>query len=104
MLDLHSVTSMKRFLSVPLHASNKLLYGEPGRYPLFIRTAVKCIKYCIRLIRLPLPRLCRQTYDMLLIQHNQGRINWVSKVQQILKRTALGLYGSAKELAMKIVL
>ena len=36
--------AMKRFLSVPLHASNKLLCGETGRYPLFIRTAVKCIK------------------------------------------------------------
>ena len=83
--------AMKRFLSVPLHSSNKLLYGETGRYPLFIRTAVKCIKYWIRLIRLPLSRLCRQTYDMLLIQHNQGRINWVSKVQQILNENSFGI-------------
>ncbi len=83
--------AMKRFLSVPLHSSNKLLYGETGRYPLFIRTAVKCIKYWIRLIRLPLSRLCRQTYDMLLIQHNQGRINWVSKVQQILNENGFGI-------------
>ena len=83
--------AMKRFLSVPLHASNKLLYGETGRYPLFIRTALKCIKYWIRLIRLPLSRLCRQTYDMLLIQHNQGRINWVSKVQQILNENGCGI-------------
>ena len=36
---------MKRFLGVPLHSSNKLLYGETSRYPLLIRTAVKCIKY-----------------------------------------------------------
>ena len=71
--------AMKRFLSLPMHSSNNRLYGETGRYPLFIRTAVKCIKYRIRLIRLPLSRLCRQTYDMLLIQ--QGRINWVAKVQ-----------------------
>ena len=83
--------AMKRFLSVPLHASNKLLYGETGRYPLFIRTTVKCIKYWIRLIRLPLSRLCRKTYDMLLIQHNQGRINWVSKVQQILNENGFGI-------------
>ena len=83
--------AMKRFLSLPLHASNKLLYGETGRYPLFIRTAVKCIKYWIRLIRLPLSRLCRQTYDMLLIQHNEGRINWVSKVQQILSENGFGI-------------
>ena len=53
--------AMKRFLSVPLHSSNKLLYRETSRYPLYISTAVKCIKYWIRLIRLPLSRLCRQT-------------------------------------------
>ena len=32
--------TMKRFLGVPLHSSSKLLYGETGRYPLFIRMAV----------------------------------------------------------------
>ena len=78
-----NIFAMKRFLSVPLHSSNKLLYGETGRYPLFIRTAVKCIKYWVRLIKLPVARLCRQTYNMLLIQNNQGRISWVFKVQQI---------------------
>ena len=83
--------AMKRFLSVPLHSSNKLLYGETGRYPPFIRTAVKCMKYWIRLTRLPLSRLCRQTYDMLLILHNQGRINWASKVQQILNENGFGV-------------
>ena len=41
--------AMKRFLGVPLHSSNKLLYGEPGRYPQFIRTAVKCVKYWLKL-------------------------------------------------------
>ena len=48
------IFAMKRFLSVPLHSSNNLLYGETGRYPLFTKTAVKCIKYWIRLIKLPL--------------------------------------------------
>ena len=46
---------MKRFLSVPLQSTNKLFFNEEtGRYPLFIRTAVKCKKYWIRLIKLPL--------------------------------------------------
>ena len=42
------IFAMKRFLGVPLHSSNKLLYGESSRYPLFTRTtvkAVKCFKY-----------------------------------------------------------
>ena len=36
--------ALKRFMGVPLHSSNKLLYGETGRFPLFIKTAVKCGK------------------------------------------------------------
>ena len=67
--------AMKRFLGVPLHSSNKLLYGETGRYPLFIRTAVKCVKYWLKLTKLPLSRLSRQVYEMLLAEHNQGKVN-----------------------------
>ena len=36
--------ALKRFMGVPLHSSNKLLYGETGRFPLFIKTVVKCGK------------------------------------------------------------
>ena len=60
------------------------LYGETGRYPLFIRTAVKCIRYWIKLSMLPTSRICKQAYEMLLVQHEAGGLNWVSKVQKIL--------------------
>ena len=36
--------AIKRFLSIPIHSSNTLVYGETGRYPLFTGTYVKCIK------------------------------------------------------------
>ena len=76
--------AMKRFLGVPLLWSNKLLYGETGRYPLplFIRMAVKCVKYWLKLTKLPLSRLSRQTYEMLLAEHNQGKVNWVPKYKE----------------------
>ena len=51
--------AIKRFLNVPLHCSNKLIDGETGRYPLFITRYVKCIKYWIKLTRLPMTRICR---------------------------------------------
>ena len=75
--------AMKRFLGVPLHSSNNLLYGETGRYPLFIRTAVKCVKYWLKLTKLQLSRLSRQTYEMFLAEHNQDKVNWVSTIQRI---------------------
>ena len=82
---------MKRFLGVPSHSSNKLLYGESGRYPLFIRTAVKCVKYWLKLTKPPLSRLSRQTYKMLLVEHNQGKVNRVSKIQRILTENGFGI-------------
>ena len=57
--------AIKRFLNVPLHSSNKLVYGQTGRYPLFIRTAVKCIslfRYWLKLSTFPTSRICKQAY------------------------------------------
>ena len=47
---------------------------------------VKCIKYWIRL---PLLRLCRQTYEMLRTEYNQDRKNRVSKNTTNIKQERL---------------
>ena len=47
-----------------------------GRYPLFIKSAVKCIKYWTRGMELPSSRLCWQTCDMLLAHHSKGRVKY----------------------------
>lgn len=83
--------AIKRFLGVPLHSSNQLVYGETGRYPLYIRIYVKCVKYWLKLMKLPISRICRQTYEMLLIQHNHGKKNWVSGIKQILSENGFGI-------------
>ena len=89
--------SITRFLNVPLHSSNTMIYGEKkkkkkaGRYPLFIRTAVKCIKYWLKLIRLPMTRICRQAYEMLLLQHEAGRLNWATSIHNILAKNVFGI-------------
>ena len=89
--------AMKRFCGVPLHSSNKLMYGETGRYPLTLKTAIKCVKYWIKLIRLPLNRLNRQAYDMLCVQNNNGKINWVSRVQKLLTENGFGIVWLCQE-------
>jgi hypothetical protein len=81
----------KRFLNVPLHSSNLMIYGETGRYPLFIRTTIKCIKYWIKLTRSPMSRICRQAYEMLRLQHEAGKQNWASKVKNILTENGFAI-------------
>jgi hypothetical protein len=83
--------AIKRFLSVPLHSSNRMVYGESGRYPLYIRAYLKCIKYWLKLSQLPSTRLCRQAYSMLLQQHENGKFNWVSNVKKLLTENGFGI-------------
>ena len=93
--------AMKRFLSVPLQSTNKLLYGESGRYPLFTGNAVKCKKYWIRLIKLPLQKLFRQTYEILLIEHIRRRVHWVkTHTENVVTENDFRLYGCAKDFAV----
>ena len=83
--------AIKRFLNVPLHSSNKMICGETGRYPWFITTYVKCIKYWINLTRSPGTRICRQAFEILLLQHEAGKQNWVSSVQNLLMENGFGI-------------
>lgn len=83
--------AIKRLLSVSLHASNNLVYGESGRYPLYIRIYVKSIKYWLKLVSLPASRICSQAYEMLVLQHETGRHNWVSNVQKTLCEQGFGI-------------
>ena len=62
-----------------------------AKYPVFIRTAVKCVKYWLKLTKLPLSRLSGQTDEMLLAEHNQGKVTWVSKMQRILTENGFGI-------------
>ena len=83
--------AIKRFLNVPIHSSNTVVYGETGRYPLYIRMYVKSVKYWLRLITLPRERLCKQAYDLLFRQSELGHLNWASKVKLILTTNGFGI-------------
>lgn len=89
--------AIKRFMNVPIHSSNTMIYGESGRYPLYIRTFVKCIKYWLKLIRLPRSRICRQAYDMLLHQFEMGNQNWASSVKNILATNGFAIVWLCQE-------
>ena len=90
--------AIKRFLRVPIHSSNTVLYGETGRYPLYIRTFVRCIKYWVKLLKLPSSRICRQAYDMMLLQMEQGKDNWAFKVKTVLSEHGFGIVWLMQEL------
>jgi hypothetical protein len=80
----------KRFLSVHLKVPNKLVYGELGRYPLYINSTIRCIKYWLKLLKLDTSRLPKQAYNMLKALDERGKQCWVTNVKNTLFSLGFG--------------
>ena len=42
--------AMKRYLGVDMRTPNDLVYGELRRYPIYINSNVRCIRYWLKLV------------------------------------------------------
>jgi hypothetical protein len=70
-------------LGVPLNACNDAVYGELGRYPLFVNRYVQIIKYWFHIIHsdnIILKLLYRYLYE----ESEKGVNNWAKKVKCLL--------------------
>ena len=74
----------KFFLHVRNKTPNDVVYGELGRYPLFITATVRVIKYWLKLLMQRDNFYSRKAYKMLLALHNRGKTTWVSHVKLVL--------------------
>eukprot|EP00745_Piridium_sociabile_P012148 TRINITY_DN18857_c0_g1_i10.p1 TRINITY_DN18857_c0_g1~~TRINITY_DN18857_c0_g1_i10.p1 ORF type:complete len:206 (-),score=0.01 TRINITY_DN18857_c0_g1_i10:531-1148(-) len=80
----------KRFLRVSPKTPNLMVYGELGRYPLFVDSMLRVIRYWFKLQKLNLVRLPKQAYEMYrnkIIRNVENQIdkhNWVSTVRHCL--------------------
>ena len=81
----------KRFLGVPVKTPNKMVYGDLGRYPLFVNSYVACLRYWFKLLRLDFHRLPRKAYLMLLDLDIAGKQCWVSRIREILCESGFGI-------------
>ena len=71
---------LKRLLNVSIKTPSNLVYGETGRYPLYIQTNTRCVKYWLKITRMPEERLPVKAYKMLIALHSKNHNNWVSSV------------------------
>eukprot|EP00745_Piridium_sociabile_P043608 TRINITY_DN8944_c0_g1_i10.p1 TRINITY_DN8944_c0_g1~~TRINITY_DN8944_c0_g1_i10.p1 ORF type:complete len:1137 (-),score=123.12 TRINITY_DN8944_c0_g1_i10:208-3198(-) len=74
----------KRFLHVRNKTANDVVYGELGRFPLWITSTTRCIKYWFRLLKQSEDRYSKKAYNMLLSMHEKGHTTWVTRVKTIL--------------------
>jgi len=84
------VLAIKRYLRVPMKTPNRLVYGESGRYPLYISSTLRCIKYWLKLLRMPDSRLPKQAYNMMLTMVQNGKKCWAMKVHDCLFSNGFG--------------
>eukprot|EP00745_Piridium_sociabile_P017375 TRINITY_DN26146_c0_g1_i13.p1 TRINITY_DN26146_c0_g1~~TRINITY_DN26146_c0_g1_i13.p1 ORF type:complete len:408 (-),score=12.07 TRINITY_DN26146_c0_g1_i13:7-1098(-) len=76
--------AMKRFLHVNRRTPNDLVYGELGRYPIYVNSYMKCIKYWLKLVRMSDNRLPAKAYRLLYDLDMRGKITWASYVRKCL--------------------
>ena len=80
----------KRFIKVPLKTCNFGILRECGRYPLYIETAKKVLKYWIKILHMQNDRYVKNCLNIMLHYDNFGCTNWVSNVKKILSENGFG--------------
>ena len=81
----------KRCLGVPTRTPNKMVYGDLGRYPLYINSYVACLRYWLKLLQMDVDRLPHKAYIMLFEMDRSGKDCWASKVREILGETGFNI-------------
>ena len=82
--------ALKKFLGIEMRTSNDLIYGETNSYPLFVNSAVRCIRYWSNLTRMDVSRLPFKAYRMLQELDARGKRNWVSNIRCKLNQFGFG--------------
>ena len=77
----------RSFLGVSSNSPNVSVLGECGRYPIYLYTAKRCVKYWAKLLNMPNNRYPRKCYDMLYYIERSGvrsKSTWVKSVENLL--------------------
>lgn len=80
---------LKRILNVKLSSSNIAIYGELGRYPLYVNRFVKIVKFWFKVIHSD-NCILQQSYSLLLQDLNNDKVNWCSNVKALLYENGFG--------------
>ena len=80
----------KRFMCAKRNASNCAVLGDCGRFPMYIESTRRAIKYWLKILKMSQTRFVRRCYDMMLNDDINGHKNWVTSVKVCLQRNGFG--------------
>ena len=82
--------ALKNFLALDMRTQNDLVYGETDRVPIMLNSAIKFIRYRLKLACMDEERLPRKAYLMLCNLEARGKRNWASNVRMQLFQSGFG--------------
>ena len=77
-------------MCVGIKSCNTVIIGDCGRYPLYIETIRRCVKYWIRILKLPENRLVKICYNVMKYFDDLGFNNWVTEIKILLQTNGFG--------------
>lgn len=80
----------KRLLNVGIRTPNQMVYGELGRFPLFVLASTRCVSFWLRLCELPENRYSKMAYNMLRGLDERGKETWATKIKMLLCTNGFG--------------
>ncbi|XP_071104703.1 uncharacterized protein [Haliotis cracherodii] len=89
-IELVHLYACKRFLGVKNSTSSVMVYGECGRVPLYIFQHIRILKYWFKILKMPIDRLPRKCYNMMLLYEKHGSRSWVYDVKSLLNDCGYG--------------
>jgi hypothetical protein len=81
----------KQVLGVPTNTTDNAVLGECGRFPLMLNYTTRCIKYWLKLLRMPDSRYPKACYKMLYVLSETGRTTWATSIKIILMKYGFGI-------------
>ena len=76
---------LKYMLGVKDSTCTPAVFGETGRFPVYVQQRIKLIKYWLRLISLQSSSLVRKAYNVLSMLSRGGFQTWANKICEILE-------------------
>ena len=80
----------KKFLGLDTRTPNHMVYGDLGRFPLYINSCIRVIRYWLKLSKMDSGRIPKQAYWMLLNSRTSVKSNWAKSVEDLLNRLGFG--------------
>jgi len=81
----------KKMIGLPQQTTNNAVMGECGQYPVYIECVKKCIKYWLKILRMPDTRYVKCCYGMLKGMDENGKETWVSGIRTLLFQYGYGV-------------